>query len=297
MSGNSGATSPAASLAEAPAPAPVPVPSAAGERGISVSRAMSKVMEKGKTAFIPYITAGDPDLTTTAAALRLLDALGADVVELGMPFSDPSADGPVIQASAARALAAGATADAVMAMLKEVTPDLSCPVVIFAYLSPIAQRGTANFAAAVKEAGAKGLIVPDLPYAETSAFRNEAIKNDLELVLLTTPSTPAERMKEITEASGGFIYLVSIDGVTGARANVNPRVESLLKEIKEVTNKAVAVGFGISTPAHVKQIAEWGADGVIIGSAMVKQLGEAASPEEGLKRLEVYARSLKDALP
>lgn len=132
---------------------------------------------------------------------------------------------------------------------------------------------------------------------ETSAIRDEAIKNELELVLLTTPSTPAERMKEITEASGGFVYLVSVDGVTGARATVNPRVESLLKEIKQVTDKAVAVGFGISTPDHVKQIAEWGADGVIIGSAMVKQLGEAASPEEGLKRLEVYARSLKDALP
>uniref|UniRef100_A0A453DTE5 Uncharacterized protein n=1 Tax=Aegilops tauschii subsp. strangulata TaxID=200361 RepID=A0A453DTE5_AEGTS len=215
-----------------------------------------------QTAFIPYITAGDPDLATTAAALRLLDALGADVVELGMPFSDASADGAVIKASAARALAAGATADAIMAMLKEVTPELSCPVVIFSYFSPIAQRGTASFAAAVKEAGVKGLIVPDLPYAETSAFRDEAIKNELELVLLTTPSTPPERMKEITEASGGFVYLVSVDGVTGARATVNPRVESLLKEIKQVTDKAVAVGFGISTPDHVKQIAEWGADGV-----------------------------------
>nr|BAJ91226.1 predicted protein [Hordeum vulgare subsp. vulgare] len=297
MSGNPAptATAPAASLAEAPAPTPVPV--AAGDRGPSVSQAMSKVMEKGKTAFIPYITAGDPDLATTAAALRLLDALGADVVELGMPFSDASTDGAVIKASAARALAAGATADAIMAMLEEVTPQLSCPVVIFSYFSPIAQRGTASFAAAVKEAGVKGLIVPDLPYAEISAFRDEAINNDLELVLLTTPSTPAERMKEITEASGGFIYLVSVDGVTGARATVNPRVESLLKEIKQVTDKAVAVGFGISTPDHVKQIAEWGADGVIIGSAMVKQLGEAASPEEGLQRLEVYARSLKDALP
>uniref|UniRef100_A0A8R7TQH8 tryptophan synthase n=1 Tax=Triticum urartu TaxID=4572 RepID=A0A8R7TQH8_TRIUA len=177
MSGNPAATASAGSLAEAP------VPVAAGERGLSVSQAMSKVMEKGKTAFIPYITAGDPDLATSAAALRLLDALGADVVELGMPFSDASADGVVIKASAARALAAGATADAIMAMLKEVTPQLSCPVVIFSYFSPIAQRGMASFAAAVKEAGVKGLIVPDLPYAETSAFRDEAIKNELELVI------------------------------------------------------------------------------------------------------------------
>ncbi|KQJ95385.1 hypothetical protein BRADI_3g16880v3 [Brachypodium distachyon] len=184
-----------ASLAEAPAPA-------------TVSQAMSKVMEKGKTAFIPYITAGDPDLGTTAAALRLLDSLGAAVVEHGMPSADPSADGPTIRASAQRALAAGATEDAVMAMLAEVTPGLSCPVVIFSYFGPIARRGAAEFAAAVKQSGAKGLIVPDLPYDETSAFRDEAIKNGLELVLLTTPSTPAERMKEITEASGGFVYLL-----------------------------------------------------------------------------------------
>ncbi|KAM0924644.1 hypothetical protein ACQ4PT_004607 [Festuca glaucescens] len=237
----------------------------------SVADAMSRVRAKGKTAFIPYITAGDPDLATTADALRLLDGLGADVIELGMPFSDPSADGAVIQASAARALAAGATTDAVMAMLKEVTPELSCPVVIFSYFNPIVRRGTASFATAAKEAGVKGLIIPDLPYDAIRAFRKEAIKNILELV--------------------------SVVGVTGARATVNPLVEDLLKEIRQVTNKAVAVGFGISTPEHVSKIAEWGADGVIIGSAMVKQLGEAASAREGLKRLEVYARSLKDALP
>lgn len=116
-------------------------------------------------------------------------------------------------------------------------------------------------------------------------------------MLLTTPATPAERMKEIAKASEGFVYLVSVVGVTGARANVNPRVKDLLKEIRQVTDKEIAVGFGISTPDHVSQISEWGADGVIIGSAMVKQLGEADSPREGLKRLEAYARSLKNALP
>ncbi|KAK1643403.1 hypothetical protein QYE76_061208 [Lolium multiflorum] len=224
-----------------------------------------------QTAFIPYITAGDPDLATTAHALKLLDACGADVIEVGMPSSDPYIDGPVIQASAARALAGGATVDAVLSMLKEVTPELSCPVVLFSYLGPIVRRGAANFTAAVKEAGVKGLVVPDLPYAETCAFRHAARKNNLELVLLITPTTPSERTKEIAQASQGFIYVV--------------------------THKAVAVGFGISTPEHVRQIAEWGADAVIIGSTMVKQLGEATSPIEGLKRLEEYARSLKDALP
>ncbi|KAL6893897.1 hypothetical protein ACP4OV_007995 [Aristida adscensionis] len=288
-------------VAASPAPAAAPAPSrragAGGERCLPVSQALSRLKARGKTAFIPYLTAGDPDLATTAEALRLLDACGADAIELGVPFSDPYADGPVIRASSARALAGGATPDAVLAMLREVTPELSCPVVLFSYFNPIVRRGLHGFAAAAKEAGVHGLIVPDLPYASTCAMRSAAMRNNLELVLLTTPSTPAERMKEITKASEGFVYLVSVNGVTGPRTNVNSRVESLIQEVKQVTDKPVAVGFGISTPEHVKQIAEWGADGVIIGSAMVRQLGEAVSPKEGLKRLEKYARSMKNALP
>ncbi|KAL6636757.1 hypothetical protein ACP70R_024329 [Stipagrostis hirtigluma subsp. patula] len=287
----------AAAAPAAPAPAPAK-PAGAGGRCRPVSQTMSRLKAKGKqTAFIPYITAGDPDLATTAEALRLLDACGADVIELGVPFSDPYADGPVLQASSARALAGGATPDRVLEMLREVTPELSCPVVLFSYFRPIVQRGLGHFAAAVKEAGVHGLLVPDLPYVATSIMRSEAMKNNLELALLTTPSTPAERMKVITEASEGFVYLVSVNGVTGPRENVNSGVKSLIQEVKQVTDKSVAVGFGISKPEHVKQIAEWGADGVIIGSAMVKQLGEAASPKEGLKRLEKFARSMKNALP
>ncbi|CAL4936456.1 unnamed protein product [Urochloa decumbens] len=293
-----------AALAAAPAPAKQPATTpapklagAAGRRCLPVSQTMSRLKAQGKTAFIPYITAGDPDLATTAAALRLLDACGADVIELGMPFSDPYADGAVIQASAARALESGTTTDAVLAMLREVTPELSCPVVLFSYFNPTVRRGIADFAAAANEAGVRGLIVPDLPYGATCALKSEAMKNNLELVLLTTPTTPADRMKEITEASEGFVYLVSVSGVTGPRENVNAGVESLIQEVKQVTDKPLAVGFGISKPEHVKQIAEWGADGVIIGSAMVRQLGEAASPKEGLKRLEKYARSMKNALP
>uniref|UniRef100_A0A0D9W057 Uncharacterized protein n=1 Tax=Leersia perrieri TaxID=77586 RepID=A0A0D9W057_9ORYZ len=274
----------ALTLDRAPAPA-----AERRRRRPSVSQTMSRLKENGKKAFIPYITAGDPDMETTAEALRLLDACGADVIELGVPFSDPYADGAAIQASAARALAAGATMDGVMAMLKDVTPELSCPVVLFSYFNPIVRRGPAEFTAAAKEAGVQGLIVPDLPYVETCTFRSEAIKNSLELVLLTTPATPADRMKTITAASGGFVYLVSVDGVTGPRQKMNPRVEHLLQEIKQVTDKSVCVGFGISTPDHVRQIAEWGADGVIIGSAMVRQLGEAASPKQGLKRLEALS--------
>uniref|UniRef100_A0A0E0LHV0 Uncharacterized protein n=1 Tax=Oryza punctata TaxID=4537 RepID=A0A0E0LHV0_ORYPU len=268
-----------------------------GEDERVISGTFAKLKEQGKTAFIPFITAGDPDLATTAKALKILDACGSDLIELGVPYSDPLADGPVIQASATRALSKGTTFEDVISMVKEVIPELSCPVALFTYYNPILKRGIANFMTVVKEAGVHGLVVPDVPLEETNVLRSEAAKNNLELVLLTTPTTPTERMEKITKASEGFIYLVSTVGVTGARANVSGKVQSLLQDIKQVTDKAVAVGFGISTPEHVKQIAGWGADGVIIGSAMVRQLGEAASPEEGLKKLEELAKSLKAALP
>jgi len=154
-----------------------------------------------------------------------------------------------------------------------------------------------NFMATIRQAGVNGLVVPDLPLEETVLLRSEAIMHSIELVLLTTPTTPTERMMEIAKASEGFLYLVSAVGVTGARSNVNLRVEHLLREIKKVTDKPVAVGFGVSTPEHVKQIAGWGADGVIIGSAIVRQLCEAGTPEEGLKRLEEYTRNIKAAMP
>lgn len=248
-------------------------------------------------AFIPYITAGDPDISTTAEALKVLDACGSDIIELGVPYSDPLADGPVIQAAATRALARGTNFNAIISMLKEVVPQLSCPVALFTYYNPILKRGVEQFMSTVKDVGIHGLVVPDVPLEETEILRKEALKNNIELVLLTTPTTPIERMKAIVEVSEGFVYLVSSIGVTGARASVSYKVQSLLAEIKEATSKPVAVGFGISKPEHVKQVAAWGADGVIVGSAMVKLLGEAKSPEEGLKELEIFTKSLISALP
>ncbi|CAL4944866.1 unnamed protein product [Urochloa decumbens] len=263
----------------------------------SVAETFSRLREQGKTAFIPFITAGDPDLATTSKALKILDSCGSDVIEVGVPYSDPLADGPVIQASATRALKKGTTLDSVIGMLKEVIPELSCPIVLFTYYNPILKRGVQNFMATIRQAGVNGLVIPDLPLEETVLLRSEAIMHNIELVLLTTPTTPTERMIEIAKASEGFLYLVSAVGVTGARSNVNLRVEHLLSEIKKVTDKPVAVGFGVSTPEHVKQIAGWGADGVIIGSAIVRQLCEASTPEEGLKRLEEYTRNIKAAMP
>ncbi|EYU46516.1 hypothetical protein ABFS82_04G035400 [Erythranthe guttata] len=263
---------------------------------VGLAETFSRLKQQGKVAFIPYITAGDPNLSTTAEALKVLDLCGSDIIELGMPYSDPLADGPVIQAAATRSLARGTNFDKIIAMLKEVVPELSCPVALFSYYNPILKRGVENFMTILNDTGVHGLVVPDVPLEETEILRKEAIKKNIELVLLTTPTTPTARMKAIVEVSEGFVYLVSSIGVTGARASVSEKVQSLLQEIKEASDKPVAVGFGISTPEHVKQVAGWGADGVIVGSAMVKILGDAKSPEEGLKELEAFTRSLKSAL-
>lgn len=266
-------------------------------RSLSISETFGRLREQGKVALIPYITAGDPDLSTTSKALKILDSCGSDIIELGMPYSDPLADGPVIQAAATRALSKGTNFNAIISMLHEVVPQVSCPIALFAYYNPILKRGVGNFMSTINNVGVHGLVVPDVPLEETEILRNEAAKHNIELVLLTTPTTPTDRMRAIVEASEGFVYLVSSVGVTGARSSVSMRVQSLLQDIKEATNKPVAVGFGISKPEHVKQVAGWGADGVIIGSAMVRILGEANSPEEGLKELEDFTKLLKASLP
>ncbi|KAI3449707.1 hypothetical protein Pfo_006372 [Paulownia fortunei] len=263
---------------------------------VGLSETFSRLKQEGKMALIPYITAGDPDLPTTAEVLKVLDSCGSDIIELGVPYSDPLADGPVIQAAATRSLARGTNFDKIIGMLREVVPQLSCPIALFSYYNPILKRGVENFMTTLKDTGVHGLVVPDVPLEETEMLRKEAINKNIELVLLTTPTTPTARMKAIVEAAEGFVYLVSSVGVTGARASVSEKVQSLLQEIKEATSKPVAVGFGISKPEHVKQVAGWGADGVIVGSAMVKILAEAKSPEEGLKELEMFTKSLKSAL-
>ncbi|KAJ8478448.1 hypothetical protein OPV22_022175 [Ensete ventricosum] len=264
---------------------------------LGISETFSDLRRQGRVAFIPYITAGDPDLSTTAEALKLLDCCGADIIELGLPYNNPVLDGPVIQASNKRALASKTNMEAVISMLKEVVPQISCPIVMFSYYNLLLAHRSEWFLSALEDAGVQGLIVPDLPLEESANLRREAAKKKVDMVLLTTPTTTKRRMKAISDASEGFIYLVSSVGVTGARDTVNTQVQCLLKEIKEKTAKPVAVGFGISKPEHVKQLSLWGADGVIVGSAIVKLLGEASSREEGLKRVESFVASLTAALP
>jgi tryptophan synthase alpha chain len=256
---------------------------------------MEALRNRGQCALIPFITAGDPDLKTTEQALRVLDQNGADLIELGVPYSDPLADGPVIQAAATRALERGTRLDAVLDMLKTVTPDLKAPVILFAYYNPILNRGIETFFKDIAAAGATGLVVPDLPLEEVETVLQSATAHGVEVILLVAPTTPQARFAAIAERAQGFIYLVSVTGVTGIRTKIEARVQSLINDLRAVTDKPIGVGFGISEASQAKQVMEWGADAVIVGSAFVKRLAEG-SPEQGLKAVEVFCRSLRAGL-
>lgn len=228
--------------------------------------------------------------------MQKLDAIGANVIELGVPYSDPLADGPVIQGAATRALEKGTTLDRVLAMLSSVSPTIKAPIVMFTYYNPIMRRGMDKFMQQIKAAGASGLLVPDIPLEETIDVREACNKHGIELVLLATPTTPLERMSAIAKASQGFVYLVSVTGVTGVKETMEGRVEGLVSLLHGVTDKPVCVGFGVSKPEQAKQIASWGAEGVICGSALVKALGESGSPAEGLAAMEKIASGLRAAI-
>ncbi|MEM7772906.1 MAG: tryptophan synthase subunit alpha [Cyanobacteria bacterium P01_E01_bin.6] len=256
---------------------------------------MSALRDRGQCALIPYITAGDPDLETTAKALKVLDQNGADIIELGVPYSDPLADGPVIQAASTRSLSRGTRLESVLEVVSQVGPDLTTPIILFSYYNPILNKGIEPFLKIISEAGVTGLVVPDLPLEEAETLILPAKDYGVELTLLVAPTSPKERIQAIAQQSQGFIYLVSVTGVTGVRTSLGNRVQDLLMELNSVTDKPIGVGFGISQPGHAHQVMEWGADAVIVGSAFVKRLAEG-SPSDGLASIGTFCRSLKAAI-
>jgi len=262
----------------------------------TVSQCFENLRQAGKCALIPFLTAGDPDLDTTIKALEILDRAGADLIELGVPYSDPLADGPVIQAAATRALRRGVKLGNVLDVVETVRNRVQAPIVLFSYYNPIYHQGIDRFLSRIAQAGVKGLVIPDIPLEEAETVLKPAQAYGIEVTLLVAPTSSKERISAIAQQSQGFIYLVSVTGVTGTRTEVGARVKELLPLLRSVTDKPVCVGFGVSQPEHAKQIREWGADGVIAGSAFVRRLAEAASPEAGLAELETFCRSLKAAI-
>jgi tryptophan synthase alpha chain len=257
----------------------------------SVSSCFQTLRARQQCALIPFLTAGDPNLEITAEALRALDRAGADIIELGVPYSDPLADGPTIQAAATRALQHGVKLEDVLQLVEKISPTIQAPIVLFTYYNPILNMGVEAFLERIKKAGVQGLVVPDLPLEESATLLEPASRIGIEVILLVAPTSPADRQQAIAHSSQGFVYLVSVTGVTGMRQGMGSNLGEMIAELKTVTDKPIAVGFGISDPAQAKQVKELGADGVIVGSAMVKKLAE-----EGVESLENFCRALKTAI-
>lgn len=260
-----------------------------------IAERLAALRSHHQCALIAFLTAGDPDLATTEQALLALDQNGADILELGVPYSDPLADGPVIQAAATRALLGGTQLDDVLAMVARLTPQLRAPIVLFTYYNPILNRGLDAFLDAVAQAGVKGLVVPDLPLEESDALLAATAEREIDLILLVAPTSSEARIEAIAQRSQGFIYLVSVTGVTGMREAVQSRVQALLAKLRQVTDKPIGVGFGISGPEQAKQMRDWGADAVIVGSAFVKRLADLDDPEP-VATLAQFCKRLKAAI-
>jgi tryptophan synthase alpha chain len=267
---------------------------AASQRGVErIAAAFARAKKDSRCALIPYLSAGDPDRETSAALIRAAIDAGVDIIEIGIPYGDPLADGPTIAAASQRALEAGMTVDGALALVREATSAGAPPMLLFTYLNPIVQYGVDRFSDALVGVGAAGAIVPDLPLEESAALRDAFAKRGLALPLLVAPTTPLERAVAIGKASDGFLYLVSRLGVTGAgRTPDFPWIAERIAHLRgRIDGKAIAVGFGIATPDHVRQIAQH-ADGAIIGSALIDSYAGTRGTEAA-SRASKYLRSLR----
>jgi tryptophan synthase alpha chain len=220
-----------------------------------------------EAALVPFIVAGDPDIDTTRRLVLELEARGADLIELGVPFSDPMADGPVNQRAAARGLGAGASLAAILAMVSELREKTPIPLVLFGYFNPILHYGCERLCADAARAGVDGILTVDLPPEEAAELARPARANGIDLIYLLAPTTPLERSRRIARSASGFLYYVSLTGVTGARAELAADLEQKVRELRSITDLPIGVGFGISTPEQAAQVAGF-ADAVIVGSAI-----------------------------
>ncbi len=248
----------------------------------------------GRPGLVTYTTAGDPDLARSAEILRALDRAGADVLEVGVPFSDPLADGPVIQRATERALAAGASLRGVLKMIRETRNAIAAPVVLFSYANPICRLGFKGFATAAADAGVDGVLALDLPIEEADEFRSALEDAGLDTIFLLSPTTTDARIQKAAQLGRGFLYGISRLGVTGARDQVASGAEEMVARIRRHTTLPIALGFGISTPAHVAEVGGY-ADAAVVGSALVALIAEASGSPQLIERVEAYARGLKGA--
>ena len=263
---------------------------------------MSRIAEKfaalraaGERAFVPFVTAGDPDLDTTAELLLALAENGADLIEIGIPFSDPSADGPTIQRASERALANGTTLRQVLALVAKLRAQVRIPLLLMGYANPFYALGVDGFAQACAAAGVDGILCPDLPPEEGADLYGALAKRGVDGVLMAAPTTTPERMGMLVHNTGGFLYYVSLTGVTTARSALAGGIEEAVAAIRRCGDIPVCVGFGISRPEHAREVARY-ADGIAVGSAIVNLIEGAPSKAAAVERVAKFAREMKAAL-
>jgi len=271
------------------------VKAAAGRAPSRLDATFGALRARRERALVAYFTAGDPSLAITRKLVVEAARRGADVIELGIPFSDPLADGPVIQRATQRALAAGVTLARVLELVREMRGEVSAPLVFLTYYNPILAFGLKAFCRTSVEAGIDGVIVADLPPEESGPLRAEAVAAGLDLIHLVAPTSTPERMRRIARASEGFVYMVSLTGVTGERAALAPELTQQLRALRAITTKPVCVGFGIGTPDQAALVGEL-ADGVIVGSAIVRLVEQHGASAELLSRVGDFIAGLKAPL-
>lgn len=257
-----------------------------------IEQTFARLRAAGRPGLITFTTAGDPDLPRSGEILKALDRAGADVLEVGVPFSDPLADGPVIQRATERALAAGSSLRATLDLIAGLRPEVSAPIVVFSYANPLLRMGIEAFARRAAAAGVDGVLALDLPIEEADTFRAALDAAGLDTIFLLSPTTTDERIRKAARLGRGFLYGISRLGVTGARDRVASGAEALARRIRAHTTLPIALGFGISRPEHVAEVAGY-ADAAVVGSALVSLIAEASAGPDLVSRVEDYVRWLK----
>ena len=254
----------------------------------------TRMRAEKRAGLVTFTTAGDPDLPRSAEILKALDRAGADVLEVGVPFSDPLADGPVIQRATERAIAAGGSLRASLAMIAKVRPQIAAPIVVFSYANPLLRFGLDAFARQAADAGVDGVLALDLPIEEAGGFRETLAASGIDTIFLLSPTTTDARIRRAAELGSGFLYGISRLGVTGARAQVASGAEAMVRRIRAHTAMPIALGFGISHPDHVAEVCTY-ADAAVVGSALVSVIAEAGATTGLLARVENYVQWLRGA--
>lgn len=261
-----------------------------------INKTFQTLKENGRKGFIPYITAGDPDLETTGKLMVELARAGATLIELGIPFSDPMADGPVIQRASERALRHGFGLAEVLQVMADVRREVDVPIILFSYLNPLLQFGIEKLAIESQRVGVDGILVTDLIPEEAGEIAGVLRNHGLDLIFLVAPTSTDERLKLIAGRASGFIYAVSRAGVTGAREEMSVETEKLVKRVRQFSDLSVAVGFGISRPEHVRDVWRY-ADAAVVGSAIVNVIEQSESPAAAVRNVSIFTHSLLSGTP